>query len=232
VRLARPLRLPLTERGEQGRRPKEQATVNPIILHPEVVLGLPKEPPIEVVVATGSILVAMDGNAGFPEASAELAAAIAAHAAYAKAVTDAKNKMPGAVTARAEAKVALFKTLEPLRLIVQTAVDAHLDQAATIAESAKMRLRKAAAHTKADFAVKDGLGKGQALLVARAVDKGVLYFWELSLDQMSWSVALDTTGARALLTALTAGQTYYFRFRARTRTGMTDYSQVLSHMVR
>ena len=108
------------------------------IIYPEVVLGLPQEPPIEVVTATGSILVAMDGNANFPKASAELAAAVAAHAAYAKAVTDAKNKMPGAVAARAEAKVALFKTLEPLRLIVQTVVDAHLDQAATIVESAKI----------------------------------------------------------------------------------------------
>ena len=72
------------------------------------------------------------------------------------------------------------------------AVDAHLDQAGTIADSAKMRLRKAAAHTKPDFAVKDGLVMGQAQLIARAVDNGLLYFWELSLDQTAWAVALDT----------------------------------------
>ena len=112
------------------------------------------------------------------------------------------------------------------------AVDAHLDQAGTIADSAKMRLRKAAAHTKPDFAVKDGLVMGQAQLIARAVDNGLLYFWELSLDQTAWAVALDTSSARAVLTGLTVGQTYYFRFRTRTRKGMTDYSQILSHMVR
>lgn len=205
--------------------------MNQIIVHPEVVLGLPLSH-LEVVAAAGTIITAMDGNPYFPKASAEVAAAAAAEAAYAKAVTDAKNKMPGAVAVRAEAKVALLKTLEPLRLIVQIAIDAHLDQAATIVESAKMKLRKVAVHTKAEFEVKDGLGKGQAQLIARAVYSALLYFWELSLDQTTWTSALDTSAARALLTGLTVGQTYHFRFRARTRKGMSDYSQVVSHVVR
>ena len=206
--------------------------MNQIIAHPEVVLCIPQKPHPVVVIVTGTIIAAVDGNPNFPKAAAEVAAATAAKAAYAKAVIDAKNKIPGAVIVRAEAKVALLKTLAPLRLIVQKAVDAHLDQAATIAESAKMKLRKVAVHTKADFAVKDGLGTGQAQLVARAVEKALLYFWELSLDQKAWTVALDTSSAQVVLAGLTVGQTYYFRFRIRTRKAMTDYSQVVSHVVR
>lgn len=152
--------------------------------------------------------------------------------AYAKTVTDAKNKIPGAVKVRADAKVALLKTLEPLRAIVQTEVDAHLDQAATIAESAKMKLRKVATHTKAAFAAHDGLGTGQVHLVATAIPKALLYFWEVSVDQKVWTMAFDTSSAHAVISGLTVGQTYSFRFRARTRKAMTDYSQVLSHVVR
>jgi hypothetical protein len=202
------------------------------IVHPEVVLGLPKGPHTAVVTAAGAIIAAVDGNLNFPNSAVQVAAAKVAEAAYAKAVTDAGNKIPGAVTVRTDAKVALLKALAPLRVIAQTAVDAHLDQAGTIAESAKMKLRKVAVHTKADFAVDDGLGTGQVHLVARAILKALLYFWEVSLDQKVWNVALDTSSAQAVIAGLTVGQTYYFRFRARTRKAMGDYSQILSHVVR
>ena len=202
------------------------------IVHPEVVLGIPQKPHPVVVIATSTVITAVDGNANFPNAAAQVAAAKAAEVTYAKAVSDAKNKVPGAVKVRAEAKVALMKALEPLRLIVQTEVDAHLDLAATIAESAKMKLRKIPTRTKADFAVKDGLGSGQAHLVARAIAKALLYFWEFSVDGKVFSVAFDTSSANAVIPGLTVGQTYYFRFRARTRKAMTDYSQVLTHVVR
>ena len=202
------------------------------IVHPEVVLGIPQRPHPVAVIAAGTIISAVDGNANFPNTAAQVAAASAAHAVYAKAVTDAENKNPGAVKVRGDARVALIKTLEPLRLIVQIAVDDHLDQAATIADSAKMKLRKVPTYAKDDFAVKDGPGTSQVQLIARAIPKALLYFWELSVDQKVWSPALDTSSANAVLTGLTAGQTYYFRFRTRTRKGMTDYSQVLSHLVR
>ena len=204
--------------------------MNQPTVHPEVVLGLPKSPHPDVVIAAGTIIAAVGSN--FPGAAAQVAAATAAQGAYSQAVTDAKNKIPGAVTVRADAKVALIKALDPLRVIVQLAVDARLDQAGTIAESARMKLRKPPTRTKADFAADDGPGTGQVRLVARAILRALLYFWELSLDQKVWTVALDTSAARAVLSGLTVGQTCYFRFRARTRKGLTDYSQVLSHVVR
>jgi hypothetical protein len=206
--------------------------VNQPIVHPEVVLGLPRGPHPEVVIAAETIIAAVAGSTNFPNAATQVAAATTALGAYSKAVSDAKNKIPGAVMVRTDAKVALIKALDPLRVIVQAAVDAHLDQAATIAESGKMKLRKAATRTKADFAADDGPGTGQVHLAARAILKALLYFWEVSVDQKVWTVALDTSTAQAVLSGLTVGQTYYFRFRVRTRKAMTDYSQVLSHVVR
>ena len=206
--------------------------MNQPVVHPEVVLGLPKRPHPEVVIAAETIITAVAGSAYFTNTTALVTAATTALGAYSKAVTDAKNRVPGAVQVRRDAKVALIKALDPLRVIVQVAVDAHLDQAATIAESGKMKLRKARTRTKADFAADDGPGTGQVHLTARAVLKALLYFWEVSVDQKVWTVALDTSRAQAVLSGLTVGQTYYFRFRVRTRKGMTDYSQVLCHVVR
>jgi hypothetical protein len=204
--------------------------VNQPIIYPEVVLGVPRKPHADIVIATTTIINAVSAN--FPGAAAEVAEATLAGAAYSKAVTNAKNKVPGSVKVRRDTKAALFKKLELLRAIVQLAVDAQLDQAATIAESAKMKLRKAATRFKAEFAADDGPGTGQVHLVARAVPKALLYFWEVSVDQKVWNVAVDTSRAQTVLTGLTVGQTYYFRFRVRDRKGMTDYSQVLSHVVR
>jgi hypothetical protein len=147
-------------------------------------------------------------------------------------VTDAKNKVPGAVKVRGDAKIAMVKALGPLRASVQTVVDAHLDRAATLVVSAHMKVRSFGMRTKAAFAVTDGPGTGQVHVIARAILRALLYFWEFSLDQRSWVVASDTPAANAVITGLTVGQTYSFRFRARTRAGMTDYSPALSFVVR
>jgi hypothetical protein len=67
--------------------------------------------------------------------------------------------------------------------------------------------------------------------VARAILGAGAYFWEYSLDQKTWILAAETRNAKALVTGLTPGVTTYFRFRALTHAGRTDYSQVVSLMV-
>jgi hypothetical protein len=178
------------------------------------------------------MITSIDGNAEFPNSATQVATAKAALVPYANAVQDAKNRKPSATKVRGDAFKALVKALEALRIVVQIEVDATPNQAATLATSAGMKLRRASLRTKADFAVGDGPNAGSVHLIAKAIAKALVYYWEVSSDQKSWSVALDTTRADAILTGLTPGQTYWFRFRARTRTGMSDYSIVLSHIVR
>jgi hypothetical protein len=176
---------------------------------------------------------AVDGNPEFPDAAVQVAAVKDAIVPYARAHADAKAKMPGAARIRQEARKALAGALDHLRDAVQTVIDAHVDRAAALAESAKMRLRKPYVRTKADFAVDDGLLPGSVNLLARAVAGALLYYWEVSQNGTSWSVAAETCKASAALTGLTPGQTYDFRFRARTRKdGYLDYSQVIRFMVR
>jgi hypothetical protein len=200
-------------------------------LQPAVVVGLPRKHDDRVTAAT-TIIDSMDGNASFPNSATQVAAAKAAVAPYAKAVQDAKNRIPGATKVRKDAFKALVKTLDALRIVAQIAVDATPSQAATLATEAGMKLRRATLRTKADFAVVDGPNSGSVHLIAKAIAKAVLYYWEVSSDQKSWSVAAETTKANAILTGLTPGQTYWFRFRVRTRKGMSDYSILLSYIVR
>src|SRR5262249_5587963 len=152
--------------------------------------------------------------------------------AYEKAIADAKAKVPGAVKVRRDAKIAVGKACESVRLHVQSVIDAHVDQAATLAESAGMKLARVPNRSKAAFEVKDGPLSAYPQLIAKAVPGALLYFWECGSDQKNFGVAGDSSAAHFVIGGLTVGQTYYFRFRARTRTGMTNYSQVLSHVVR
>jgi hypothetical protein len=87
---------------------------------------------------------------------------------------------------------------------------------------------------KAPFAVEQppGMASGSVHVIALAVLTALTYGWEVSLDQQTWSVT--TTGqSHAVLTGLTPGKTYYFRFRAFRRNGtQTDYSVIVPLLVR
>jgi hypothetical protein len=59
------------------------------------------------------------------------------------------------------------------------------------------------------------------------------YFWEWSLDQLTWTVGTQTTKARAMLSGLTAGKVYFFRVRGLKRGDMlTPYVGPLDMIVR
>jgi hypothetical protein len=86
---------------------------------------------------------------------------------------------------------------------------------------------------KSPLAAKEGATSGVVLLVALAVPSALVYYWELSVDQVTWSAASQTAPARTTIAGLTPGKVYYFRFHAFRRDGgMTDPSQVVNLMVR
>jgi len=59
----------------------------------------------------------------------------------------------------------------------------------------------------------------------------VVYHWEHSLDQETWTPLPGTMLARTEVSGLESAKTYFFRFRAFTRAGWQDYSQVVSLLV-
>jgi hypothetical protein len=86
---------------------------------------------------------------------------------------------------------------------------------------------------KPEIEAREGMTSGIVRLLARAVASAVAYFWEVSLDQQTWTAGAPTAQASTTLAGLTLGRVYSFRFRALTREGvMTDASSIVNFMVK
>lgn len=154
-----------------------------------------------------------------------------------KSLQDAQSKAQagelGAAKVRDARAKKVKKDLIKLLDCVQTAADAqpNPEEAAAVILSAGMSVRGKSTRAKAPFAVKQLPVSGSVQLDARAIAKKAVYFWELSVDQTTWTEIDKTMRARLVVTGLTPGRTYYFRFRALLSGGMSDVSQVVSLIV-
>ena len=133
------------------------------------------------------------------------------------------------------AKRKLATDLKHLRDDVQGVVEQQtsLADAQKVAESAAMSLKKTPNRgAKAELAAKDTGVSGEVLLDAKAVARDASYYFQFSLDGKTFTSVPEAMKHFTILTGLTPGQLYYFRFRALTRKGMQDWSQVITLIVR
>jgi hypothetical protein len=116
---------------------------------------------------------------------------------------------------------------------VQSVVETNTSPVAATAliKSAFMSVRKAPKRTLPELSAKNADVSGKVMLVAKAVARTTIYNWEYSLDQSTWTPGPETVRARAEIQGLTSARLYSFRFRARTRAGWQDHSQVVSLLV-
>ena len=142
----------------------------------------------------------------------------------------------GGVVATKALKAARKKVVRDLNHIrdrVQAAAEAKAtaEDAATVIVGAGLRVKKVGKRNKPPVRAGYGPTSGSVWLDLLRLAPIATYFWEFSLDQKTWTSAPETMKAKLLLTGLTPGQVYYFRFRAHTRKGPVDYSQVVSLLV-
>ena len=207
-------------------------TLNKLI-HMRVVLGLTRLTNKQYITAAKAIVVAMTNNPNFPTPSPSLQAVEAAIDAVDKAETAAKTRGVGLAAARDAAKRKLAQLLDHLRDYVQGICDASPTDGVAIAQSAGMKAKKRPGPRLAPhLSVDDGEVSGSVALTAKALGGPATYYWSYSLDGKTWIAVPDTMIAKATIAGLTAGQIYSFRFRALTRKGPVDFSQVVTHMVR
>ena len=178
------------------------------------------------------IVAALANNPYFPGVSlvAVMAAIAALDAAETAAGTGAHGTAQDRNTKRLKLKLELNHLREYVQLIVETAVS--VTQAATMIESAGMRVRKSSARVKPALSAKYSKVSGEVILSAKAVRGAKSYYWQFSLDQTNWSSAPETTQTSTTIGGLTPGHVYYFRFRTLGNAGLSDYSQVVNlHVV-
>lgn len=200
----------------------------------QIVMELPQQDKPFIGRARG-IILAVTGNAKVP-APVPSVAVLSAHLdEYVEADTLADTRAQGAVAERAVKKRIVRIDLQHLKGHLQVLADNAPDYATavSIVESAGLRVKRQGKWDRDALEVWHGAISGSVGLQARAVARVATYFWQYSssLDQKSWIDVPETMKARTVITGLVPGQTYFFRFRARTRTGEVGFSQVVSIIV-
>ena len=97
-----------------------------------------------------------------------------------------------------------------------------------IIQSAGMEVRKTTLHDKAALAVKAGTVSGTVNLAAKAAGARASYTWQYSTDQKTWTTVPPTLKAKTGIAGLTVNTLYYFRVQPLTKTGVEDWSQIVS----
>jgi hypothetical protein len=184
-----------------------------------------------VIAFAQSVATAMTDNSSFPTPNPPLSTLNADIAALVTAEAAVLARTKGAAETR-DAKLAIVKgDLEHEQDYVQGVADSNPAAAESIIQSAGMSVKKDTLPTKASFAVKPGSVSGAVILVAKAPAHRASYDWQQSLDQKTWTDLPSTLQAKTEVTGLTPGSVYYFRFRAVTKTGEGDFSQIVSALV-
>jgi hypothetical protein len=196
-----------------------------------VVLALPTRNK-DLLAFAKAVQAALTNNPHFPSPNPTLPVLAADIAAFDQAETAAASKGAGVATQRNAKKTKVVQDLRHIRDYVQGVGETLTSDAVSVVESAGLRVRKHTTRKKQAFEIKDGPTSGTVLLVAKAVAPFATYYWQTSLDGKAWTSCPDTLKATTTVSGLTAGQTYSFRFRTLSRAGASDFSQVVTHLVK
>ena len=181
-----------------------------------------------------SLALKMTNNPDFPTPTVTGPALKTMADTFAAANAKARNGGTDAVAHRNKLRKDAEELVDELVLYVRINVRARAGDAATATSmilGTGLSIQKETPVVKAPLTAKYGLASGQVELSARAVAKVAMYYFEYSLDGVHWVAVEEVLQTRTLVTGLEAARTYAFRFRAKTRKGMTDYSQVVTLLV-
>jgi hypothetical protein len=196
------------------------------------VLKLPTRVSDLITVAI-CIVQGMSGNAAFPNPVPDLDTVSASIVGLQNAETTALTRVRGAVAARDAARDALVTLLDQLRSYVQRVADGDRTNAPALIQGAAMDVKKTAIRQRQTFGAKPGAVTGSVTLVAPLAGPRAAYDWEWSLDGgKTWQAAPGTLRSKTTLLGLTPGATVSFRYRALTKGGEGDWSQVIAMIVR
>jgi hypothetical protein len=196
-----------------------------------VALGLPTSVPAFIKFVQ-FVISSMTNNAWFPSPNPALATANVALAALTAAETATKGRSPGAKDARNAKHLAVKSLVEQLRAHVQGIADANPDHAEEIIRSAGMGVRKSGSKPKPPLAASAGSVSGTARLAAFVGKSRASHEWQWSLDQKAWNSAASTLQGKTTIAGLTPGAVVYFRHRMVTKAGESDWSQVVTLMIK
>jgi hypothetical protein len=217
------------------RRKKKSVSATNAAMGPRVATHLPVDPQGLYTHCTASWAAIKADPAHFPSPYPPAAQVDEHLQALGLALTAAESGGPVETAALYAAAGKVREDFTMLGKYVQSSVrNGAVQDASVILANVLMYESKVGKRSpKPELQAKDGPGSGEVLLIALAVASALVYTWEWSLDQQSWTMAAQTGRANTLVAGLTPGKVYYFRFRVFKRDETTtSNSQVVSFMVR
>jgi hypothetical protein len=204
-----------------------------VTIYPGAALLVPRGHDGSITFAK-NVLTSVTNSSYFNPKPAELATLEADTAAYDKANVEARGGGVIALAARKAARRKVITDLHHIRDRVQAVAETQTSyaDAAAVIVSAGMKVRKVVKRNKPPVHASYGPTSGSVVLDALRVAPIAMYFWQFSLNQKDWSDLPRSMKAKVLVSGLTPGQTYYFRFHAEGRKGPVDFSQIVSLLVR
>jgi hypothetical protein len=208
----------------------------PMAKYVHVSLDLPASRGKTLIYAK-TVLEVLTGNANFVNPSPSLLVFEAKIAVLDELEVKARNREPGAASARDAAREQvrehLFHTRDYVQGVVETlSGTVDLGAVRAVVESVAMRLRKVSRPAKFVFAAKPGEEAGSVDLTAPASKKRDTHEWQHSGDQETWESVVGTRQARTTITGLPVGQVRYFRHRLLTKDGPTAWCAPVMLMVK
>jgi hypothetical protein len=198
---------------------------------PKAVADAPRPNPALCAFAL-NVVQKMTNNPNFPNPGTVVTDLSAAASALGTAITNKGTTKAVANALTLARQNVLDKVGHAKDFVNASAEKAPADQAKAIIESAGFRIRKIVVRSTLPLEVKDGPLSGTAALVAHAVAKDAVYFFQVSTDQKNWTALPSVMKCRTTATGLTVGTTYYFRVQAQTRKGFDDWSAIVTFVVR
>jgi hypothetical protein len=199
-----------------------------------VALAFPTQVSVLVSLAQ-AIVLALTANKDFPSPDPTLAAVTAAVADLEQAQAAAQSRTKGAVPVRNEKRTALVGLLRGLKGYVQKVVDAAPDaeHAVSLVHAAGMNAKRQRVPAKRAFGVTPGPVSGSVVLTTAVAAQRASYEWGYSADGgKTWVAAPVTLKTRATLVGLVPGTVYAFRSRSVTKTGTSDWTAVVTLLVK
>ncbi len=185
-----------------------------------------------IIVLSKAVLVAMTNNKStFVSPTPAMPVFSADIDALDTAQTATKARTKGAVEVRNEKRKVVEADLRQLRVYVQGLANASPEHAEAIAAAAGMTVHKPATRNKSDLVAKAHTVSGSVKLVAKATKGSRSYEWQYSLDGKTWTTSTPSAQATTVIVGLQANVLTYFRHRAVTRVGPSEWSQPVSTLV-
>jgi hypothetical protein len=197
---------------------------------PHIAMQLPRDPTALHVrcLAILAAVLADPAHFGTPfPAPAQITADLTA---LGNALQAAEGGDPAAIVAVQVAAVKVRADFKQLGVYIEGVVRSvpPADAPALIANVLVYESKIGKRSPKPEIGVKQQAMPGTVLVTLLAVAHATMYYYDWSVDQASWTT-IQSQKARLVISGLTPGKVYYFRFRAFTRAGgMGTYSQVVS----